>query len=133
LIDVAIEEALRIDAPAQWMVRTSRQPTELCGEAIQSDQKVFMCIGSANRDEAKFDTPDEFRLDRSTRDHLSFGSGPHVCPGAALARLEVRTLMRAFTKRVESFEVVEPNVIDALPLPMLQGMMSLRLQARAAD
>lgn len=128
LIDVAIEESLRLDAPAQFMVRTCKQPSELGDRHIEAGQKVFMCIGSGNHDEARFDDPDDFRLDRETRDHLSFGSGPHVCPGAALARLEVRTLMREFTQRVASFRLADPDQgFDAVPTGMLQSQRTLRL------
>jgi cytochrome P450 len=132
LIDVAIEETLRMDAPAQFMVRTCRRPTELVGEPIQAGQKVLMCIGSANHDESKFDDPDTFRLDRPSRDHLTFGSGPHICPGATLARLEVRTLMREFTRRIVAFRLVDEHY-DALPVGMLQGQRSLRIVVEPAD
>ena len=45
----------------------------------------------ANRDESKFDDPEQFQLDRpDLRRHLAFGGGPHVCPGAHLARMEAR-------------------------------------------
>jgi cytochrome P450 len=135
LIDVAIEEALRMDAPAQFMVRTCRKPLDLAGTTIEEGQRVFMCIGSANHDEAKFEDPDTFRLDRPTREHLAFGSGPHICPGAALARLEVRTLMHEFTRRIAAFHLVNPDHYDALPTGMLQGQQSLRIvvDAEAAD
>jgi cytochrome P450 len=127
LIDAAIEETLRIDAPAQFMVRTCRRPTDLGGESLEAGQKVFMCIGSANRDEKRFDEPDDFRLDRVAREHLAFGSGPHVCPGATLARLEVRTLMRAFTERIVAFHLVDPEHYGAVPTAMLQGQSTLRI------
>jgi cytochrome P450 len=132
LIDVAIEESLRMDAPAQFMVRTCRRPTELVGEPIDEGRKVLMCIGSANHDESRFDDPDSFRLDRASREHLAFGSGPHICPGATLARLEVRTLMREFLRRIESYRLVEPDVYDALPTGMLQGQRSLRIIVETA-
>jgi cytochrome P450 len=127
LIDVAIEEALRMDAPAQFMVRTCRRPLDLAGTPVEEGQRVFMCIGSGNHDETKFDDPDTFRLDRPTREHLSFGSGPHICPGSALARLEVRTLLHEFTRRVVAFHLVDPDHYDALPTYMLQGQRSLRI------
>jgi cytochrome P450 len=134
LIDVAIEESLRLDAPAQFMVRTCKKPTELGGETVEAGQKVFMCIGSGNHDDARFDDPDHFRLDRDTRDHLSFGSGPHVCPGAALARLEVRTLMREYTRRVASFRLADPDQgFDAVPTGMLQSQRTLRLVVEEQD
>ncbi|ONH58885.1 hypothetical protein CcI49_19375 [Frankia sp. CcI49] len=121
LIDAAIEEALRIDAPAQWMVRTCSDPMELDGRQVEAGQKVFMCIGSANRDESKHENPNEFRLDRADRSHLAFGSGPHICPGAGLARMEMRAAMRAFTARVARYHLVDPEHYDAVPTAMLQG------------
>ena len=131
LVDVAIEESLRMDAPAQFMVRNCRQDTELVGEPVEEGTKVLMCIGSGNHDASKFEDPDTFRLDRASREHLSFGSGPHICPGATLARLEVRTLMREFTKRIASFRIVDEHY-DSLPLGMLQGQKSLRIVVEPA-
>jgi cytochrome P450 len=131
LIDVAIEESLRMDAPAQFMVRTCRRPVALVDERIEPGRKVLMCIGSANHDESKFDDPDTFRLDRATREHLAFGSGSHVCPGATLARLEVRTLMREFAKRIAAFRLVDDHY-DALPIGMLQGQRSLLIVVEPA-
>jgi len=125
LIDVAIEEGLRMDAPAQFMVRKCHKPMDLTGTPIAEGQRVFMCIGSGNHDETKFEDPDSFRLDRPTREHLSFGAGPHICPGAALARLEVRTLMHEFTRRIVSFHLARPDRYDAIPTGMLQGPRSL--------
>ena len=131
LVDVAIEESLRMDAPAQFMVRNCRQDTELVGEPVEEGTKVLMCIGSGNHDASKFEDPDTFRLDRASREHLSFGSGPHICPGATLARLEVRTLMREFTRRIASFRIVDEHY-DSLPLGMLQGQKSLRIVVEPA-
>jgi cytochrome P450 len=127
LIDAAIEEALRMDAPAQWMVRTCQKPMDLTGESIERGQKVFMCIGSANHDESVYQHADEFRLDRESRDHLSFGSGPHVCPGAPLARMEIRAAMKAFIDRIEAFHLVDPDYYDAMPTAMLQGLHTLNI------
>ncbi len=126
LIDVAIEESLRMDAPAQFMVRNCRKDTELVGAPVEEGTKVLMCIGSGNHDETKYDDPDTFRLDRATREHLSFGSGPHICPGATLARLEIRTLLREFTKRIAAYRLVDEHY-DPLPIGMLQSQRSLRI------
>lgn len=131
LIDAAIEESLRMDAPAQFMVRNCRQNTDLVGEPVAEGTKVLMCIGSGNHDESRFEDPDTFRLDRPTREHLSFGAGPHICPGSTLARLEVRTLMREFTERIVSYRLVDEHY-DSLPLGMLQGQKSLRIVVEPA-
>jgi cytochrome P450 len=127
LVDAAIEETLRIDPPAQWMVRTCGRPIEIEGRRVEPGQKVFMCIGSANRDDDVHEQPNDFRLERTQRDHLAFGSGPHVCPGASLARMEIRAAVRTFLERVESYHLVEPERYDAMPTAMLQGPRTLRI------
>lgn len=125
LLDAVIEETLRIDPPAQWMVRTCRRPTELTGQSIEPGQKVLMCIGSANHDESVYDDPESFRIDRPTRDHLAFGSGPHICPGAPLARMEIRAALTAFLDRIESYRLVDPDGFDPIPTGMLKGPRTL--------
>jgi cytochrome P450 len=126
LVDGAVEEALRIDAPAQFMVRTCRRPTELGNQPVNPGQTVFMCIGAANHDEAVHSDPDEFRLDRNSRDHLSFGSGRHICAGAGLARMEIRIALRAFLSRVVRFHLADP-VFHPMPIAMLLGPQSLQI------
>ncbi len=121
LVDVAVEEALRVDSPAQFLVRTCQRPTEIDGSALEAGQRVFMCIGSGNRDEKMFSDADEFRLDRETPEHLAFGSGPHICPGSALARLELRIALRAFSERVVSFHLADGYDYAYLPTAMLHG------------
>jgi cytochrome P450 len=127
LVDVAVEEALRVDAPAQFLVRTSLRDTDLDGAPLTAGQRVFLCIGSGNRDEGVFDGADEFRLDRPSRDHLAFGSGSHFCPGASLARLEARTVLSEFVERVGSFTLAPGYAFDAVPSAMLQGPKTLVL------
>ena len=119
------EEALRLDAPAQFMVRTCQHATELEGAPLERGQRVFMCIGSANHDDAVFDDADSFRLDRESRDHLSFGAGSHICAGATLARLEVRTLLRSFLDRVVAFHLADPDHFEPRASPMSQGPIDL--------
>ena len=63
----------------------------------------------------------------TTHDHLSFGSGPHICPGASLARLEARTALRAFVERVDAVRLAPTYDFDAVPSAMLQGPKTLRL------
>jgi cytochrome P450 len=127
LVDVAVEEALRLDAPAQFLVRTCLRDTDLGDATLTAGQRVFVCIGAGNRDETVFAAADEFRLDRASHDHLSFGTGSHICPGSALARLEARTVLAAFVDRVERFRLAPDYEFDALPSAMLQGPKTLRL------
>jgi cytochrome P450 len=98
LVDRAIEESLRFDAPVLGMFRTSLHEVELSGVAIPAKSKIHVNYGSANRDPNVFTDPDEFRLDRSPeelRHHVAFGRGAHVCPGAQLSRLETHIAINA--------------------------------------
>jgi cytochrome P450 len=96
-----IEESLRVDAPVQFLFRTCMKPASLDGIELDPSSVVQLCLGSANRDASKFDDPEEFRIDRSNpREHLSFGVGPHICPGATLARMEVRIVLEEIAERV---------------------------------
>ena len=101
LIPVAVEECLRLDPPVKFLMRNCMIDGKVAGTAISAGEKVAFGLGSANRDASQFDDADSFRLDRAeARSHLSFGGGPHVCPGAALARLEARVALEVFLHRV---------------------------------
>ncbi|MEP9417069.1 cytochrome P450 [Gordonia sp. VNQ95] len=98
LIDTAIEESLRFDAPVLGMFRTSLHEVELDGVTIPAKSKIQANYAAANHDPDVFTAPDEFRLDRDPdelRAHLAFGRGAHVCPGAQLSRIETRIAINA--------------------------------------
>lgn len=94
LVDVAIEETLRLDPPVMGVFRTNTRPVTMHGVDIPEQSKVHGLYASANRDETFWSDPDTFRLDRDVaklrRGHLSFGIGQYLCPAAALARMEAR-------------------------------------------
>jgi cytochrome P450 len=103
LINAAIEESLRHDPPQLGMFRTSLCKTRLHELEVPEHAKLLLLFGSACRDEEVFDDAAEFRLDRpaeSGRRHMAFGTGAHVCPGAPLARLEVRIAMQQLLERL---------------------------------
>lgn len=84
LVPVAVEESLRHDPPIHVLLRDCLRACTIAGTEIPAGVKVAFGLASANRDTATFSAPDEFRLDRPRpKDHLAFGGGPHVCPGAA--------------------------------------------------
>jgi cytochrome P450 len=105
---VIIEESLRHDSPIQVLARAVLADTEIDGFPLHRGDRVVFGLASANRDERRFDAPAAFRTDRDRpREHLAFGTGPHVCPGAALARLEALSVLDALRERVVAFRPVE--------------------------
>lgn len=89
-IPAAIEELLRWEAPAQYVVRYSLKEIELHGTTIPAGKPVMLVVGSANRDERAFTNANTFDIerDRSEAQNLGMGYGVHSCLGAALARME---------------------------------------------
>ena len=108
LIEVAIEECLRLDPPVLGMCRTPRSELALHGVSIPAEAKVLYNISAVNRDPAVWANPEEFRLDRplsSLRRHASFGGGLHLCLGAPLARMEVKTVFEVLIRRLPNLRL----------------------------
>jgi cytochrome P450 len=99
-----VEELLRYDSPVQMSRRIALAPYEVDDRSIEPGSILMTCLGSANRDPAKWGvTADDLDLRRlDARDHMSFGGGFHSCLGAHLARLEgqvaITTLVRRFPR-----------------------------------
>jgi cytochrome P450 len=109
LIDNAVEESLRFDPPVLAHFRTSLEPTTMHGRDIPEHAKLMFSICGANRDPGVFETPDEFRIDRpvaEARQHLSFGSGVHLCLGAPVARLEARIALERLIERMPDLRLL---------------------------
>ncbi|NLC36891.1 MAG: cytochrome P450 [Alcaligenaceae bacterium] len=94
-LPAAIDEILRIHAPLIMNRRLTTREVELAGHTLPAGTRMAVLWASANRDEAVFGDPDEFRLDRDPALNLLYGAGVHVCPGAPLARLELLAIMEA--------------------------------------
>ncbi|MEA2180597.1 MAG: hypothetical protein QOG77_3894 [Solirubrobacteraceae bacterium] len=86
---LATEESLRWTSPIGMFPRVVREDTELGGVALEAGTRIGVLIASANRDERHWEEPDRFDLRRGTTRHLAFSRGPHVCPGAYVARQQV--------------------------------------------
>ncbi|SAL83233.1 cytochrome P450 [Caballeronia choica] len=93
LLPGAIDEILRIRAPLIANRRVTTKPVEFGGRVVPIGQRITLIWASANRDETVFGDPDGFRLDRDPASNLLYGAGIHACPGAPLARLELRIAM----------------------------------------
>jgi cytochrome P450 len=135
VIETIIEETLRIDPPAQFLVRRCLADTSLTGQELHEGEHVMISLSAANWDDAVFPAPDHFDVERdSLRQHLAFGSGPHICPGASLARLEARSLLNAVADRFDRIELGAGYSFDHAAHGMLHGPHTLRLVVHdAAD
>jgi cytochrome P450 len=105
LIENAIEECLRYEAPSPVNGRRVTRDVTFHGHTVPEGASLLLLNGSANRDERHFPDADRFDVRRRIDRHLSFGYGAHFCIGAALARLEGQIALREFLKRYPTWEV----------------------------
>jgi cytochrome P450 len=98
LLPSAIEEMLRMHPPVLTFRRTATRTVELAGTRIAEGDKVVVYHVSANHDERRFPDPFRFDPERDPNDHMAFGQGPHLCLGAAFARLQMRAFFAEFLK-----------------------------------
>ena len=128
LVPALIEEVLRWDSPVQVLQRSVVEGIELHGVSIPKGAEVALMLGSANRDERRFDDSDRFDVGRDARAHLSFGFGNHFCLGSALARLEARAALEALVPELSRFERARPEreFVDSF---VVRGLTSLELRA----
>lgn len=108
LLPTAIEEMVRWTTPSPSKRRTATCDVTVGGQPVQAGDKVLVWEGSANRDPAVFDRPDEFDITRKPNPHLGFGQGVHYCLGANLARLELRVFFGELLPRFERLDIVAP-------------------------
>jgi cytochrome P450 len=119
----ATEEILRKSSVTMHFRRTATEDVVLRGRTIRSGDRVVMWYPSANHDEEVFDSPFAFDIQRQPNDHLTFGTGRHVCLGASLARLEVRVVFEELLRRVASIEITGPP--DRLRSNFINGIKHL--------
>jgi cytochrome P450 family 144 len=98
-----VEEALRLESPFRYLMRSAANSTTLGSVDIPAGATVLLLWGAANRDAAEFDRPDEVDLQRHVpRRHVAFGRGIHHCVGAPLARMEARNVLTVLLERTST-------------------------------
>jgi cytochrome P450 len=100
LIAPAIEEGLRFETPLTTVQRYAAEETELEGVTLPQGAVIDVCIGSANRDEHRWERSDEFDIFRKRVPHISFAAGEHTCLGLHLARMETRVALECLLDRL---------------------------------
>ena len=113
LVNNAIEEILRFEAPSPVQSRSLTTDVEIHGQLIAADSAIVLLNGSGNRDDRHFPDGERFDIHRRIDHHLSFGYGTHFCLGAALARMEGRVALDEVLSRFPTWEVDEDNAKQA--------------------
>lgn len=130
LVPDAVEEFLRLFTPYRGFARTPTRDVTVNGVHIRRGEPIALNYASANRDQSVFPDAAEFILDRpNIKDHLAFGRGPHNCPGAWLARLELTIALEELLARTRHFEVTGPVEVTMCPEIGALGV-PLRLEPR---
>lgn len=127
----AVEELLRYDNTIQIAWRTTAADVEIGGVAIPAGNDVIAWIGSANRDPRRWGpTADQLDIARAGADgHVSFGAGPHLCLGAALARTETQEVLRALATRFPGTRLVAED-LRWRPQVGVRGLFELPLELK---
>ena len=125
LIPNAVEEIVRLCTPIRGLSRHVTQDMQALGVDLKQGDRIWVLFASANRDPDVFQAPDTFDISRQTLGHMGFGAGPHFCLGMHLARMEMRNLLLALSKKVRRFHLAgEPKIgqnniiygLEALPM-----------------
>jgi cytochrome P450 len=105
LVPAAVDEALRYDTPSHWVARTATRPVELHGTRMEAGDWILLLLGSANRDERRYDDPDRFVIGRPEGTDVYFGWGRHICLGQWLARREAAIVLAEIAERFPGYRI----------------------------
>jgi len=117
LLPAVIEETLRWETSVTQVSRVATVDTEIGGCPVPAGAGISVITGSANRDAARYDHPDEFDIDRPMQNHMTFGTGQHQCLGMHLARLELRVGLETILARLPNLRL-DPEA----PPPVIEGL-----------
>ena len=126
-LPAAIDEILRLHAPLIANRRITTCPVDIGGRKIDAGERLTLIWASANRDESVFGDPDTFDPQRNSAHNLLYGAGVHVCPGAPLARLELRLLMQALLASTRAITLASQKPPERASFPS-SGFASLQVR-----
>ncbi|UNO42285.1 cytochrome P450 [Streptomyces sp. MST-110588] len=124
LLPGAVEELLRYDSAFELTTwRFFAEDADLYGTRVPAGDSVIVSLCAANRDPKRFAAPDTLDFHRTPNPHLAFGHGIHFCPGAALARTELRTALGTLIRRLPGLRLAVPDgELHWLPAVLARGV-----------
>lgn len=127
-----VEELLRMEVPAQFVIRAASEDAEIAGMPIPKGSRVIILLAAANRDPSLFPDPDVFdpsRFDPSRPSQImTFSTGSHFCLGAALSRVEGQIGINMLFDRFPRLALADEPIASASP--MLHGYDTLSVRVR---
>jgi cytochrome P450 len=129
LLPAAIDEILRLHGPLVANRRITNCPVEIGGQKLSAGERISLIWIAANRDGRVIDDPDTFCLDRDPAKNLLYGAGIHVCPGAPLARMELRVSIESLLKYTNWIQPAPGKPPTSAMYPA-SGFSTLALQIR---
>ena len=130
LIPQAVEEMIRWVTPVKHFMRTCTVDTEIGGKTIKAGDGVALFYWSGNRDEAVFEDPFAFKVDRANNPQTAFGNGVHQCLGLHLARMEIRALFAELLPRLDEIGLAGPPKLSVANFVSGLKEMPIRYQMR---
>ncbi|GAA3536038.1 cytochrome P450 [Amycolatopsis ultiminotia] len=127
LLEPAVEELIRFDAPLQLFERTATDDVEIAGFPVAKGEKIGALLGAAARDPQVFEDPGRLDVGRSPNAHLGFGMGIHYCVGAPLARVEIAAALTALTTRLPGLRLAAKP--EQRPEFVIRGLRTLPVTA----
>lgn len=112
-----VQELLRRFAIAN-LGRVLLEDYEYRGVQMKRGDMVLIPTSIFNMDHDRVKNPDEVDFDREKQKHVTFGSGPHTCAGALLARKEILIFLEEWIRRIPDFRLHPDHSprLQALPL-----------------
>ena len=114
MVDVAVEEFLRVFSPTQALARTIMEDTDFQGCPVRKGDRALLSWASANRDAVQFENPDEVDITRWPNRHVAFGLGIHRCAGSHLGKAMAREMIRQVLGRMGDY-VVDLDNVESYP------------------
>jgi cytochrome P450 len=132
--DDVIDEILRMQSPlASLPLRYAAEDVELDGVTIPKGDPILINYAAVGRDpDLHPDNSEGFDITRDSKDHLSFGHGPHYCLGAGIARLGATIGLSTLFERFPDLSLaVDRDELVPMPTFIMNGHRALPVHLHA--